>query len=203
MVLFIFSKRPSNANNNLTRNQLQLVFSTPAQGLNRVLFQIDIAVVGGAQGLWGCRRAMAPGDTQTVGGKGVPGGPALRGASGGRHDKSAKGANGGELGGRRVSRQLGALVGAQGAGASWASGKATTLTPLSHIVGGADPSSEPPAGHPTYDKMNRTVQGLPRGAALPSHAMGVGEGLRGLPPGCTEGVDYQAPNGGTPALISA
>ena len=167
------------------------------QHLNHVLFQIDIAVVEEHKAFEGV--AMIPEGTQGYGNKPVPEGPALQDASGEEYIKSAKEGKGGFF--PPEVAESGALVRVQDAEASWPSDKTVILN---HIVGSADPSSEPPAEHATYDKMNRTVQGLFRGAALFSHALhGRPQKLRDLLSQCTEGIDYQIPSGGTPAYISA
>ena len=167
------------------------------QHLNHVLFQIDIAVVEEHKDFEVV--AMIPEGVQLFSGELVPEGPALRDASGGEHIKSVKEGKGGCF--PWAVAESGALVRVQDADASWASDKTTILN---HIVGSADPSSEPPTKHATYDKMNRTVQGLFRGAALFSHALsGSTQKLRDLLSDCTEGINYQTFNGGTPAYVSA
>jgi hypothetical protein len=133
----------------------------------------------------------------------VPEGPALRDASGKEHIKPQI-VEGTDISGffpPEVATS-GALTRVQDAEASWPSDKTTILN---HIVGSADPSSEPPTEHATYDKMNRTVQGLFRGAAMFSHSMsGRIQKLRDLfSEGNTEGIDYKSTEGCTPAYVSA
>ena len=165
-----------------------------------MLFQIDIAVVEEHKDFEVV--AMIPEDTQLSGDETVPEGPALRDASGKEHIKPQI-VEGTDISGffpPEVATS-GALTRVQDAEASWPSDKTTILN---HIVGSADPSSEPPTEHATYDKMNRTVQGLFRGAALFSHAMnGETQKLLDLLSECTEGIDYQSPSGATPASQAA
>merc|ERR1712166_467593 len=67
-----------------------------------------------------------------------------------------------------------------------------------------DPLGQPPKEHGAYDALNSTVRGLFRGAALFSHALhGNTEKLRGLLSEGTKQIDYQTPDGATPAKISA
>merc|ERR1712166_1354755 len=58
--------------------------------------------------------------------------------------------------------------------------------------------------HDEYDKLNRMVRGLFIGAALYTHANhGNTEKLRELLSEGTERIDYQAPDGETPAFTAA
>ena len=166
--------------------------------LHCVLCQIDIVVEVANKHFEVL--AMIEEDTQLYGDNPVPAGPALRDADNKEHIKSAKEGKGGFFPAKVA--EAGALVRVQDAEASWACDKTTILN---HIVGSADPSSEPPTEHASYDKMNRTVQGLFRGAAMFTHSMrGRIQKLRELlSEGNTQGVDYQIPGGDTPAYISA
>ena len=144
--------------------------------------------------------AMIEEETQLNDDDDVPPGPALRDAKGEEHIKSVKEGKGGFF--PHTVAEAGALVRVQDAEASWASDKTTILN---HIVEGADSTSEPPTEHANYDKMNRTVQGLFRGAAMFSHSMsGRIQKLRDLfSEGNTEGIDYKSTEGCTPAYVSA
>ena len=143
--------------------------------------------------------AMIEEGTEKYGDDAVPPGPALRDAKGAEHIKSAQEGKGGFFP-CKVAK-AGALVRVQDAEASWANDKTAILN---HIVESADPNSEPPTEHAGYDKMNREVQGLFRGAAMYSHAMqGRTEKMRDLLSEGTEGITYQSPGGETPAYTSA
>ena len=144
--------------------------------------------------------AMIEERTQTYDDDDVPSGPALRDAKGEEHIKSVKEGKGGFF--PHTVAEAGALVRVQDAEASWASDKTTILN---HIVESADSSSEPPTEHANYDKMNRTMQGLFRGAAMFALALrGKTQKLRNLlSEGNTQGIDYQCPGGNTHAYVSA
>ena len=142
---------------------------------------------------------MIPENTQTHDDKWVPSGPALRGADGEEHIKSAKEGKGGFFPPKVA--EVGAFIKLQDAGVSWESDKVSILN---HIVQSDDPTREPPKEHAEYDRINCKVRGLFRGAAMYSYAIdGNTEKLRELLSAGTEDIDYQTPTGATPTWQAA
>ena len=138
-------------------------------------------------------------DTQLFNGKKVPAGPALREADGTEHVKSATEGKGGAFPFKVATE--GVMVRVQDAEATRDEDQVSILN---HIVRSDDPLGQPPREHEEYDKLNRMVRGLFIGAALYTHAMsGNTEKLRELLSEGAEKIDYQAPDGATPASIAA
>lgn len=151
--------------------------------------------------------AMIPKYTQTIGGCDVPSGPALRTADGKELIKSSIEGKGGCF--PPNIAEAGVLMRVQDAEASWASDKVTILNYIVQSDAASMRASmrsrtEPPREHARYDEMNRAVRGLFRGAALFSHTMnGDFERVRELLSDGTKGINYQDPDGFTPAFMSA
>ena len=93
------------------------------------------------------------------------------------------------------------MVRVQDSEASWEEDKTSILN---HITQTDDPLGQPPMEHEAYDALNSTVRGLFRGAALYTYAMEGNTGkLRELLSEGAEKIDYQTPDGSTPALRAA
>ena len=172
--------------------------SVPRPDLHRMFCQIYIAVEEVEDREFEIL-GMIPENTQLFDGKSVPSGPALRGADGEEHIKSAKEGKGGFFPPKVA--EVGAFIKLQDAGVSR---KRDKVSILNHIVQSDDPTREPPKEHAEYDRINCKVRGLFRGAAMWSYAMRGNTGkLRELLSAGTEEIEYQAPSGATPTIMAA
>ena len=172
--------------------------NVPKPDLHRILCQIYIAVEEVEEREFEIL-AMISEKTPMLGDEDVPSGPALRGADGRKHIKSAKERKGGFFPPKVA--EVGAFIKLQDAGVSWESDKVSILN---HIVQSDDPTREPPSEHAEYDRINCKVRGLFRGAAMYSYAIdGNTEKLRELLSAGTEEIDYQEPDGRTSTFMAA